>query len=471
LADRAEIDQHAHGLVQALPPEGRNPKEESTMADVLVVDDDPMIRRTLLQLIREFGHEGMGVGSGEEALTQLARSEFRLVLADVRLPGLGGLDLLKEVRSRHAKSQVVMITGYGTVEMAVEAMQIGARDFLMKPFGMTRLGELLERTLGLANPAGASSLAGIVTQDPRMLAVLETAVRVAQSAAPVLILGESGTGKELLAREIHLRSRRRDKPFVALNCAAVPESLLESELFGHERGAFTGAIARRLGRFEAAHQGTLLLDEVSETTLPFQAKLLRALQEGELDRIGRDQPVRVDVRVIATTNRDLREVLQKGAFRQDLFFRLNVVSLRVPPLRERPQDIPVLARHFVEKHRATTGSQARELSESAMQHLRDYAWPGNVRELESCIQRALLLCSDRLLQAGHLQIDPELVPPPADGCTRSEMERRLIFSTLERVGGNRSRAAEALGVSVRTIRNRLRQYREESGMMAAAPSA
>ena len=439
--------------------------------DVLVVDDDPMIRRTLLQLIREFGHEGTGVGSGEEALTQLARTDYRLVLADVRLPGLGGLDLLREVRARHGKAQVVMITGYGTVEMAVEAMQNGARDFLMKPFGMSRLGELLERTLGETTPGASTSLAGIVSQDPRMLALLETAARVAQSAAPVLIQGESGTGKELLAREIHLRSRRRDKPFVALNCAAVPESLLESELFGHERGAFTGAIARRLGRFEAAHQGTLLLDEVSETSLPFQAKLLRALQEGELDRIGRDQPVRVDVRVIATTNQDLREVLQKGSFRQDLFFRLNVVSLRLPPLRERPQDIPLLAHHFVEKHRGLCGSVARELSDSAMQYLRGYAWPGNVRELESCIQRALLLCTERVVQPGLLQMEPGLVPPPAEVGTRSEMERRLIFSTLERVGGNRSRAAEALGVSVRTIRNRLRQYREEAGVVMAAPTA
>jgi two-component system response regulator FlrC len=258
---------------------------------------------------------------------------------------------------------------------------------------------------------------------------------------------------------------------VALNCAAVPETLLESELFGHERGAFTGAVARRLGRFEAAHQGTLLLDEVSETSLQFQAKLLRALQEGELDRVGRDQPVRVDVRVIATTNRCLRDALQSGRFRQDLFFRLNVVSLRLPPLRERPEDIPLLARHFVEKHCGSSGGQARALSEAAIQHLLSYPWPGNVRELESCIQRAVLLCSDRVLLPAHLQLEPGEVPTPTEGGTRSEMERRLIFATLERVGGNRSRAAEALGVSVRTIRNRLRQYREEAGVTLAARTA
>ncbi len=438
-------------------------------ADVLVVDDDATLRRTLVQLIRECGYESVAVGSGEDAVAHLGRESFRLVLADVRLPGMSGLDLLREIRTRHAGTQVVMITGYGSVEVAVEAMQNGAQDLLVKPFGMTRLGELLERLLG--GPTPPASLADIVTEDPQMLRLLQTAARVAPSAAPVLIQGESGTGKELLAREIHLRSGRRDKPFVALNCAALPESLLESELFGHERGAFTGAIARRLGRFEAAHQGTLLLDEVSETSLQFQAKLLRALQEGELDRIGRDQPVRVDVRVIATTNRDLREALQAGRFRQDLFFRLNVVALRLPSLRERPKDIPLLARHFIEKHRAASGGPARELSDAALHHLQNYTWPGNVRELESCIQRALLLCPDRVLQPSHVQIESGLVPPPAEVGTRSDMERRLIFATLERVGGNRNRAAEALGVSVRTIRNRLRQYREEAAMAVAAPTA
>jgi len=437
--------------------------------EILVVDDDPTLRRTLLQLIHEYGYQSVGAGSGEDALSQLARAPFRLVLADVRLPGLSGLDLLREIRARHAGTHVVMITGYGSVEVAVEAMQNGAHDFLVKPFGMSRLGDVLERTLG--RPAPTASLAGIVTDDPQMLRLLQTAECVAHSAAPVLIQGESGTGKELLAREIHLRSGRRDKPFVAMNCAALPESLLESELFGHERGAFTGAIARRLGRFEAAHQGTLLLDEISETSLQFQAKLLRALQEGELDRVGRDHPVRVDVRVIATTNRDLRESLQAGRFRQDLFFRLNVVSLRLPLLRERQSDIPRLARHFVEKYRPANDGPVRELSAAAVHHLQHYAWPGNVRELESCIHRALLLCPDRVLQPSHLQLESGLIPTPQEVGTRSEMERRLIFATLERVGGNRNRAAEALGVSVRTIRNRLRQYRQESGLAMAAPTA
>jgi DNA-binding NtrC family response regulator len=440
--------------------------------EVLIVDDDPLIRRTLLQVIREHGYGVAAVGSSEEALAQLARTPSRLVLADVRLPGVSGLDLLREVRRRYPQVRVALITGFGSVEMAVEAMQEGAQDFLLKPFGMGRVGELLDRTLGGTATATQppTSVAGIVTEDPRMAGLIETASRVAQSAVPVLIHGESGTGKELLARELHLRSPRRERPFVALNCAAIPESLLESELFGHERGAFTGAIARRLGKFEAAHQGTLLLDEVSETSPQFQAKLLRALQEGELDRVGRDRPVQVDVRVIATTNRDLREALQAGRFRQDLFFRLNVVSLRLPALRERPGDIPLLARHFIAKHRAAAGGRILELSDAALRHLTGYAWPGNVRELESCIQRAALLATEPVLTPAHLQLELAMPPAPTAAGTKSEMERRLILSTLERVGGNRSRAAEALGVSVRTIRNRLREYRQEAAL-AAAPCA
>ncbi len=442
--------------------------------DVLVVDDDPLVRQTVVSIIRQYGYGVAAAASGEEALLQLSRAPSRLVLTDVRLPSMSGLDVLRQIRSRHPQVRVAMISGHGSVELAVQAMQEGAEDFLTKPFDIGRVTEVLERTLGTAGPDEANpgmSLAGIVTEDPRMLALLETAARIAQSPAPVLIQGESGTGKELLAREIHLRSGRRDRPFVALNCAAVPESLLESELFGHERGAFTGAIARRLGKFQTAHQGTLLLDEVSETSPQVQAKLLRALQEGELDPIGRDRPVRVDVRILATTNRCLREELQAGRFRQDLFFRLNVLSLCLPPLRERPDDIPRLTRHFVDKHRAACGSPVREVSEDGMRSLTSYPWPGNVRELESCIQRALLLCSERVLRPSHLHLDPGMVPPPTDTGTRSQMERRLILGTLERVGGNRTRAAEALGISVRTIRNRLRQYRQEAGLQPASPMA
>ncbi len=443
-------------------------------SDILLVGDDPLVRQTLLTVVREHGHAVAIASSGEEALLHLARTPARLIFADVRLPHMSGLELLRQVRVRFPQMQVVLVTGQVSVEVAVEAMQEGAQDFLIKPLNPTRVTEVLERAMGGRNfvmGETGQSLAGIVTQDTRMRNLLDTAARIAQSSAPVLIQGDSGTGKELLAREIHLRSTRREKPFVAINCAAIPESLLESELFGHERGAFTGAVARRLGKFQMAHQGTLLLDEVSETSLQLQAKLLRALQEGELDPVGRDRPVRVDVRIVATTNRSLREELQAGRFRQDLFFRLNVLSLHLPPLCERVQDIPLLAQHFLAKHRSACGSVVHGISDAALECLAGYPWPGNVRELESCIQRALLLCPERILQPSHLQLDPGLVPTAPSVGTRSEMERRLILSTLERMGGNRTRAAEALGVSVRTIRNRLRQYREEAGLHAAVPTA
>lgn len=441
---------------------------------VLIADDDPLMRQSLLTLIQQYGYEVGTVPSGEEALRELARMPWQLVLADTEFPRMSGIDLLRQIRTQRPQVRVVLTSGAGSAETAVQAMQAGADGFLTKPFDSARLGEELERVLGMTRRgprhAGAS-VAGIVTQELRMLQLLETAARIAQSPAAVLIEGESGTGKELLAREIHLRSARRDKPFVALNCAAIPESLLESELFGHERGAFTGAIARRMGKFQMAHQGTLLLDEVGETSLPLQAKLLRTLQEGELDPIGRDRPVRVDVRILATTNRCLREELQTGRFRQDLFFRLNVLSLHLPPLRERPGDIPLLVRHFVEKHRVTCTSAVREVSDAALQHLERHAWPGNVRELENCLQRGLLLCTERVLRPVHLHLDTGLLPSPPAGGTRSEMERRLILATLDRHGGNRTRTAETLGISVRTIRNRLRQYRQEAGLQAASSAA
>jgi DNA-binding NtrC family response regulator len=444
------------------------------MPDVLVVDDDPPVCQTVVSIARQHGYEATAAASGNQALAQLSCAPSRLVFADMRLPGMSGLDLLRQVSVRHPQVRVVLISGNGSIGMAVQAMQEGAEDFLTKPFDIARVAEVLERVLGAAGSGAGNagpSLAGIVTVHPRMLAVIETAARVAQSSVAVLIEGESGTGKELLAREIHLRSPRRDKPYVALNCAAVPESLLESELFGHERGAFTGATARRMGKFQVAHQGTLLLDEVSEASLQVQAKLLRTLQEGELNPIGLDRPVRVDVRILATTNRCLGEELQAGRFRQDLFFRLNVVSLHLPPLRDRPEDIPHLAHHFVDKHRAACGVLVREISEAALRHLTSWPWPGNVRQLENCIQRALLLCPGRMLQPSHFHVDPVLVPPPPGNHTRAEMERRLILATLERVGGNQARAAEALEISARTIRNRLRQYRQEAGLRAAPSRA
>jgi two-component system response regulator FlrC len=443
-------------------------------ADVLVVDDEPLVRRTLVEAVKFRGYSAAQAATGAEALRVLDETPCRLVFADIRMPELDGLELLRRGKARAPETIFVLVTGYGSVETAVEAMRAGADDFVVKPFSLKRVDEILERTLGAAIPVPATredpgQPVGFLTRDPRVRSILHTIARVAPSPATVLIQGESGTGKELLARLVHAHSPRRERPFVAINCAALPETLLETELFGHERGAFTGAVSRRIGRFESAHQGTLLLDEISETSLALQAKLLRTLQEGEIDRVGGARPVRVDVRVIATTNRRLRDEIRDNRFRADLFYRLNVVSIGLPPLRERRGDLALLSQHFVAKFARAFGSPARDLSAAALRVLEGHPWPGNVRELENCIQRAVLLCPDPVLQPEHLHLEEleasAAVPREAagrwaaEGRTFQEMERQFILETLERAGGNRTRAAKILGISVRTIRNKLREYR------------
>ncbi|MFQ5883262.1 MAG: sigma-54-dependent transcriptional regulator [Candidatus Methylomirabilales bacterium] len=432
---------------------------------VLVVDDEPLMCRSLSTTIQRLGYETTSVGSGREALRQLERSPSRLIFSDMRMPGMDGLEFLRRVKAVRPEILIIVMTAYGSVETAVQAMKAGATDFLMKPFSMTKVEEILDRTLG---PGGQGTLvreegpihsvAGIVSRDPKVRGILMTLERVAGSSATVLIQGESGTGKELLARAAHSWSRRPG-PFTVVNCAAIPESLLESELFGFEKGAFTGAIARRVGKFEAAHRGTLLLDEAGETPLPLQAKLLRTLQEGEVDRVGGNRPVKVDVRVVATTNRNLHEEVRASRFRQDLFFRLKVVTVTLPPLRERPGDIPLLVDHFLAKY--GRGGQVLKVSKAAMSRLERYAWPGNIRELENCLHAAVLLTTGDTIGPEYLSLDGN-TPSMSPGSFR-EMEKQLIVETLERVGGNRTRAAKLLGLSVRTIRNRLREYRKDVG--------
>jgi two-component system response regulator FlrC len=433
---------------------------------VLVVDDEPLMCRSLSTTIQRLGYEATSVGSGREALRQLERSPSRLIFSDMRMPGMDGLEFVRRVKAVRPEILVIVMTAYGSVETAVQAMKEGATDFLMKPFSMTKVEEILDRTLG---PGGQGALvrreegpvhsvAGVVSRDPKVRGILMTLERVAGSSATVLIQGESGTGKELLARAIHSWSKRPG-PFGVVNCAAIPESLLESELFGFEKGAFTGAITRRVGKYEAAHRGTLLLDEAGETPLPLQAKLLRTLQEGEVDRVGGNRPVKVDVRVVATTNRNLHEEVRASRFRQDLFFRLKVVAVTLPPLRERPGDIPILIDHFLVKYHR--GGQILKVSKAAMSRLERYSWPGNIRELENCLHAAVLLTEGDTIRPECLSLD-ENTPSIAPGSFR-EMERQLIVETLERVGGNRTRAAKLLGLSVRTIRNRLREYRRDVG--------
>lgn len=442
---------------------------------VLVVDDEPLVRTALSETIRRKGFESVMACDGEDALLQFKRTPAPLIFADIRMPRMDGLELLKQITAIESPPRVVLITAYGSVETAVQAMKEGAFDFLMKPFSAQRVEEILERALGAETPHPVDGPAStIVSRDPKILNLLTTLKRVADDSASILIRGESGTGKELFARQAHLWSKRSQGSFVAVNCAAIPESLLESELFGYERGAFTGAITRRVGKFEAADRGTLLLDEISEMSATLQAKLLRALQERTIDRIGGSRPVEIDIRVIATTNRDLKEEIRQGRFRQDLYYRLAVVPVVLPPLRERKGDIPLLARHFLMRYRNLSGSPVREISTAAIKRLEEWSWPGNVRELESCIHRSILLCNRTRLEPSDLLLEhvidlptTDQIPNAADGSFRA-MEKQLILETLAKVGGNRMRTAEILGVSVRTIRNKLRDYREEGKILPIA---
>lgn len=444
---------------------------------VLVVDDERLMRHALSEAIRRKGYDAIVACDGEDALLQLQRSFTSLIFADIRMPRMDGLELLQKVKTLEPSPYLVLITAYGSVETAVRAMREGAYDFLMKPFSTKRVEEILERALGerAAEPVEDPGCP-IVSRDPRTLELLAIFKRVAASSASVLIGGESGTGKELFARQLHLWSPRRTGPFVAVNCAAIPESLLESELFGHERGAFTGAVARRVGKFEAADGGTLLLDEVGEMSVALQAKLLRTLQERTIDRVGGSSSIPVDVRIVATTNRGLREEIRLGRFRQDLYFRLAVVPISLPPLRDRQGDTALLAQYFVTRYALAGASMAREISPAAIRRLEEWPWPGNVRELENCIHRSLLLCKGPRLEPSDLLLDGAIGSPSgpeaqwgSDDSLRAA-EKRLILETLEKVGGNRMRAAEILGVSVRTIRNRLREYREEGQILPSTGS-
>ena len=425
---------------------------------VLVVDDEPSMCRALSAVLERFGLKVSTALDGLQGLTKFRRNVYDLVIADLKMPGMSGVELLKEIKRISPRTPVVLLTAYGTVEGAVEAMKEGAFDFLQKPFSPEVLRDVVSRALRPKDQDPPKSRP-IITQSPLMLEVLDMAREVAKSSAPILITGESGTGKELLARYIHEHSPRSRGPFVAINCAALPEGLLESELFGHERGSFTGAVSQKKGKFELAHGGTILLDEISEMPLALQAKLLRVLQEGEIDRVGGLKPIPVDVRPIATSNQDLSERIRQGKFREDLYFRLNVVHLKLPPLREREEDIPLLAEYFLEKYSRLNGKPVKEFAPEALEKLSKYSWPGNVRQLENVIHRAVLLARSERITAEDLILEEEIgVGRIGAGLSLREMEKRLIIETLRRVGGNRTRAAKLLGVSVRTIRNKLKEY-------------
>jgi two-component system, NtrC family, response regulator AtoC len=429
---------------------------------LLVVDDDIQMLSALEAALRRKGHSVETASNGIDAASKLEKETVQAVITDLRMPGMNGLELLQHVRRTKPALPVIVLSAYGTVPTAVEAIKAGASDFLLKPFSHEALDEVLAKLA-----SGGSGLrtdvqsAEIITQNPLMLSLLEQAAQAAKTQATILVQAESGTGKELLARWIHKNSANHNGPFVAVNCAALPENLLESELFGYEKGAFTGANGFKPGKFELAQNGTILLDEIGEMAPLLQAKLLRVLQEQEVDRVGGKRPIPIKVRVIATTNKDLRKLIARGQFREDLFFRLNVVPLRVPPLRDRKDDIAVLTQYFMKKYGGVTDAQ---VDTETLELLDRYGWPGNVRELENIIHRAFAL-------RGRLKITPadlfdQSVDTPEStglqaGHSVSEMERKLIMTTLDQTNGNRTHAAKLLGISLRTLRNKLREYRVE----------
>jgi DNA-binding NtrC family response regulator len=445
---------------------------------VLVVDDEPNARTALAELLRGEDYTVETAGDGFKALGKLAEFEPEVILTDLKMPGMSGLDLmtrLRELGERGGPAKdvcVIVITAFGAIESAVTAMKEGAADYLTKPLNLTELILVLEREferLRLRRETGTLrtrlaerySFENIIGSAPAMQEVFKTVAQVASSRASVLITGESGTGKELIAAAIHQRSPRARGPFVKLHCAALAETLLESELFGHERGSFTGAAGRREGRFAQAHGGTLFLDEIGEISLTVQVKLLRFLQEHEFERVGGNETVRVDVRVIAATNRDLKAAIAEGRFREDLYYRLNVITLPMPPLRGRPSDVPLLATHFLRKYAAENGKDVEGFSEDALLRLSGYSWPGNVRELENAIERAVVLATGPRITGAELPAhlvprrEPGLVIP---GATLDEIERYAILKTLESTGGSTSKAAELLGTSVRKIQYKLHEY-------------
>jgi two-component system NtrC family response regulator len=441
---------------------------------ILVVDDEPAQRELVAGFLRKQGFEVVLAGDGKEALARFKQDAFTLVLTDQRMPGVSGLELLAALRAVTPEVAVIVMTAYGTIETAVAAIKAGAADYLTKPLNLDELlhriravgerqrllSENRELRLALAE---RHRVEGIVGESGRMQQVLSLVHRVAGSDATVLIQGESGTGKELIAKAIHYASRRAAGPLVTVNCAALPESLLEAELFGHEKGAFTGATIGRQGRFEVAHGGTLFLDEIGDVPLHLQVKLLRVLQEREFERVGSSRPIPVDIRLIAATHRDLSALVKAGAFRDDLYYRINVVTIVVPPLRERREDLPALIDHFVRKSAEANRKPIMGVTREARDLLLRYDYPGNVREVENLIERAVVLTRDEVIGRADLPLtlqDPAAEPTEAPGLTAAveALERRMIREALARANGVQTRAAEALGLSERVLRYKLRKY-------------
>ena len=478
----------------------------ASIESVLVVDDDTLMREFVVETLTREKIEVVQAGNGVQARNLMQEREFDMAFFDIKMPGMSGMELLRWQREKNLPTLTVIVTAFGTVEQAVEAMQLGAIDFLMKPFSPEQVelvlnkarewvrlnaqNQYLKEELGWTMPRGKLLLGG----SEAMKTILSQIERVAASDSTALVSGESGTGKELVAQAIHGLSPRRQNPYVRMNCAAVPETLADSELFGHEKGAFTGAVGRRLGRFELAGNGTLLLDEISEMPLSLQAKLLRVIQEREFERVGGTRTLRADCRIVATTNRDLETYAREGGFRQDLYYRLNVVPIRVPPLRERAEDVPLLARAFLERQLQKMNDAPDRLAfaEDTLELLAAYRWPGNVRELEHLVERLCVMEKGPALTPDTLPAEirgsvasvPRAAPaaapvaaapqtaaaapaaPPPATFNVADIERDTIFRALRHTGGHRNQAADLLGISIRTLRNKLSQYRDEGTLPA-----
>jgi DNA-binding NtrC family response regulator len=453
------------------------PQTSSSMSPskgrVLVVDDETNARNALAELLRDEGYVTETAADGRQALARLESFEPDVVLTDLKMPVVDGLTLLEQGKPLAPHASFVVMTAFGSIETAVLAIKRGAENYLTKPLDLDSVSALVERACEKAKLSREASelrkrlderfsVGNILGEHPAMQRLIKTIAQVAPSRATVLIHGESGTGKELIAQAIHQNSPRKHRPFVRLNCASLAESLLESELFGHEKGSFTGATGRREGRFKQADGGTLFLDEVSEIPLPVQVKLLRFLQEKQFERVGGNDTLTVDVRIVAATNRDLKEKVKNGSFREDLFYRLNVVQLEVPPLRVRKSDIPLLGHHFLRRFAEENERDIRGFTDDALRALLAYPWPGNVRELENAIERAVVMCQGTHVSAEHLPAtgsergeDMGMLVP---GVTMAELERLAILQTLEAVGHSTSKAAELLGISQRKIQYRLKEW-------------
>ncbi len=456
---------------------------------ILVVDDEKIMRDSIREALSVSGYDVICAEDGIAARDILNRQEFDIVLSDIKMPGMSGIELLKYVKQINPDTLVIIMTAFGTIESAIEAMREGAFDYLTKPFSVDQIEVVIDKAYSYIDIVRENKYlkksiedefdsSHFIGQTEAMKSIFEIIRTVAPSKATVLVMGESGTGKELVARSLHFLSPRKNKPFIKLNCAALSSALLESELFGHEKGAFTGAYAKKIGRFEMADGGTLLLDEISEMDINLQSKLLRVLQEKEFERVGGVESIEVDVRIVATTNRDLEKAVREGRFREDLYYRLNVVPIKLPPLRERKEDIPYLIDYFLDKYNEENNKNIRGVEPEVYTKLKNYNWPGNVRELENAIERGVVLAKGEILLSEYFDMAVSSASVSSSGVnsfgnglsfpeeiiTIDELEKEYIYYTLDKVSWNKTKAAKLLGITVRTLRNKLDSYKILNGV-------